>query len=79
MLIERVAVLTLRMELMDRETMRGGDMTERDQRAYLGWHNAVSRSLRHLGLEKSAAPSATADDALRELRNRYGVGAQNDD
>jgi tryptophan synthase beta subunit len=56
MMIDRAAMLMLRMELMDAEVMKAGQMTERDQRSYLGWNNTVSRMLRHLGLAATPPP-----------------------
>lgn len=67
LLIDRVAMLLLRMELMDREALAGSPMTDIDQRAYLGWNNAVSRALRHLGLDSKEQPKRkTLADHLRE-------------
>ncbi len=65
MLIERIAVLILRMELMDKEALSGGPMTDKDQRTYLGWANAVSRSLRHLGLKGQEGKAPSLDDILK--------------
>ncbi len=70
LLIDRVAMLLLRMELMDKEALGGTAMTERDQRAYLGWHNAVSRSLRHLGL--NGAPGKAAPSLAEYIAARAG-------
>ncbi len=59
MMIERIATLLLRIELMDRRALKEGDMTERDTRSYLAWANAVTRMLRQIGLQGAAtkAPS----------------------
>lgn len=62
MLIGRIAMLTLRMELMDARALRAGDMTEHSAREYLGWNNAVARMLKTLGLEgRPAKPKTLAD------------------
>ncbi|MDE2343423.1 MAG: hypothetical protein KGL63_08555, partial [Betaproteobacteria bacterium] len=73
-LIDRVATLLLRMELMDKETFAGGAQTDRDRRTYLGWHNAVSRSLRHLGLKGADGKAPTLSDYLQN-RPKAGVAA----
>lgn len=51
MLIERCAMLSLRIQLMDRIALKEGAMTEKSAREYLCWTNALSRLLRQLGLK----------------------------
>ena len=48
-LIERAARLSLYIEVMDRESMSTGTMTERNSRQYLAWVNALRLALRELG------------------------------
>ena len=64
MMIDRVAVMMLRMELLDKEAMNGTPMADHDQRAYLGWANSVSRMLRHLGLKALPARPLTMAEKL---------------
>lgn len=64
MLIDRVAMLTLRMELMDARALKSGDMTERSAREYLGWNNSVARMLKTLGLDGRPAKAKTLADHL---------------
>ncbi len=51
MLIDRIAALTLRLELMDKEALAGKPETERDARSYLAWSNGLARMLHKLGLQ----------------------------
>lgn len=64
MLIDRIAALTLRMELMDRKAMQSDGLTEKDTREYLGWNNTVSRMLRQLGLHGTPQRAPTLAEAL---------------
>jgi hypothetical protein len=54
-LIERAARLQLYIEVMDRETLETGSMSERASRQYLAWSNSLRLTLRELGVE--AAPA----------------------
>lgn len=58
-LIDQASWLTLHVEQINRRTVGGKVMTEHDSRHYLAWTNALSRTLRHLGLKGVAQPSAT--------------------
>ena len=59
-LIERAAMLTLHLALMDaRLAERGDGPSERDSRQYLAWSNSLSRLLRDLG--PAIAPNAAPD------------------
>ncbi|MDE1906711.1 MAG: hypothetical protein KGH75_09725 [Rhodospirillales bacterium] len=69
LLIDRVAMMMLRMELMDKEALNGTPMADRDQRAYLGWANAVSRALRHLGLKGVDGKAPGLADYLNARRD----------
>jgi hypothetical protein len=66
MMIDRIAVLMLRVEMMDRKAMEIGGQTDHDQRVYLAWMNSVSKMLRHLGLEGPPAKTKTLADHLAE-------------
>jgi hypothetical protein len=52
-LIERVARLTLYIELMDRDAVEAGTMSERNSRQYLAWVNALRLCLREIGVEEA--------------------------
>lgn len=64
LMIDRVAMMMLRMELMDKEAMSGTPMADHDQRAYLGWANSVSRMLRPLGLQGASGKAPNLKDYL---------------
>jgi hypothetical protein len=55
-LIDRAAALSLRLHLMDRESARSGEMSERNGRQYLAWSNSLTRVLRQIGLAAATAP-----------------------
>jgi len=55
-LIDRVAALSLRLHLMDRDSARSDGMSERNSRQYLAWSNSLTRALNQIGL--NAAPAA---------------------
>ena len=52
-LIQRAAVLALRLEMMDAKAPDGA-LSEKDAREYLCWHNAYVRTLREIGVKGSA-------------------------
>lgn len=58
-LIDQASWLTLHVEQINLRTAGGKAMTEHDSRHYLAWTNALSRTLRHLGLKSAAQPPAT--------------------
>ena len=53
-LIQRAAILHLRLALMDERTEPDGSMTEKCAREYLCWSNAYCRTIRLLGLKGPA-------------------------
>jgi hypothetical protein len=55
-LIDRVAALSLRLHLMDRESARSGGMSERNSRQYLAWSNSLTRTLALIGLAAAPTP-----------------------
>jgi hypothetical protein len=59
-LIERAARLMLYIEVMDRETLETGTMSERASRQYLAWSNSLRLTLRELGVK--AAPAEKLPD-----------------
>ena len=62
MLIDRCAMLTLRLAQMD-EKIAGGVLTDIDSRSYVAWSNGLARSLQALGLKPAATttPRRLAD------------------
>src|SRR5262249_53348357 len=68
-LVDRAARLTLHVALFDGRTLEtGGALSERDTRSYLAYSNSLSRVLRQLGLEGSAAKGITATEYLAAKR-----------
>jgi hypothetical protein len=65
MLIERAAWLCLHLALMDaRADERGELLSERDNRQYLAWSNALTRLMRQLGPAAASAPPVDLRDFL---------------
>jgi len=64
MLIGRIAVLMLRVELMDKKALEIGGQTDHDARQYLAWSNTISKMLRHLGLKGVPPREKTLADHL---------------
>lgn len=60
-MVERAAMLTLHISLMDAKALEGNGLAERDSRQYLAWNNALMKVLKALGTDKPkskpAAPS----------------------
>ncbi len=69
LLIERAAVLQLRLAMMDRAKSPGGDLSEKSAREYLCWHNSLVRTLRELGLQAAPTPIPTLADHLAARRS----------
>jgi hypothetical protein len=68
-LIERAARLTLYIELMDRDAVEAGTMSERNSRQYLAWVNALRLCLREIGVEE-AKPDKGASIASIVARHK---------
>ncbi len=67
-LIERAAVLTLRVAQLDAKAADAGAMTEHDTRTYLAWSNTLTRTLRELGLKGAAErPPSLAEIMARPI------------
>lgn len=71
LLIDRAAVLALRMEMLDADPC--ALMDERQGRQYLAYSNGYVRLLRELGIDGVPPPRASLDDLL--ARTREGVAA----
>ena len=52
-LIERASRLMLYLELMDREALVAGTMSERNSRMYLAWTNSLRLTLREIGIDEA--------------------------
>lgn len=52
-LIDRAAMLTLRIAMMDAKS-GDGTLSERDSREYLAWTNTLTRLMRQLGMQGAA-------------------------
>ena len=63
-LIDQASWLTLHIEQINRNTVGGKPMSEHDSRHYLAWTNALSRTLRHLGLKGVAQKQPTLPEYL---------------
>ena len=53
-LIERAVNLTVRLALMDAKFAAGTGQSDHDSRTYLSWSNALTKTLRQLGLQPAA-------------------------
>ena len=67
-LIERGARLMLYIEIMDRETLEAGTMSERNSRQCLAWTNSLRLTLGDLGLKAApdVVPPSLSDGALHQ-------------
>ncbi len=65
-LIERAAVLALRLQLMDAKNP-DGEMTEKNAREYMCWNNAYVRLLTALGVQPAKARPLTGEEALAAI------------
>jgi hypothetical protein len=74
-LIERAARLSLYIEVMDRESIAAGTMTERNSRQYLAWVNALRLALRELGLKADEVPPDPMKAFRADLHAMVGKGA----
>jgi hypothetical protein len=82
-LIERAAVLALRMAQIDQKIMTGEDLTTHDNNHAIAWHNAYRRVLTSLGLEPATPPDTQLNaiqigerlEAARRARQAEGTAA----
>lgn len=68
-LIERAAMLTLHLSLLDAKALQsGGEVTDHDSRQYLAWSNALTRLMKSLGTDKPTPPppARTLADLIRQ-------------
>lgn len=66
MLIERCAMLTLRLKQMD-DKIASGSMTDLDARTYICWSNGLSRSLRLLGFKSAVSAPPRLSEVLAQM------------
>ena len=65
MLVDRAAMLSLRIELIDKAALEtGGRMEDWQGRQYLAWANALNRTLRELGLDGPPPKAPSLADYL---------------
>jgi hypothetical protein len=63
-LIDRAAILALRIAQIDAKIVAGGDLTTHDNNHAIAWHNAYRRTIEALGIKHPA----TAIDPMETLR-----------
>lgn len=75
-LIDRAAVLSLRLALMDAQTGPDGAMSEKNAREYLCWSNAYTRLMGQLGPGVgSVAAAPTLADYLKATQDAPGASS----
>ena len=60
MLIERAAVLSLRLATLDQKIIDDGHFTEHDSNHAIAWQNSLTRVLVALGVKGEAAPAISS-------------------
>ena len=65
-LIERAAMLSLHMALMDERSISAGRMSDHDQRTYISWSNAYARVIARLGMKGAPTPAPSLHEYLAE-------------
>jgi hypothetical protein len=73
-LIERAAVLALRIAQIEAKMIAGEMMTLHDNNHAIAWHNAYRRTLAAIGLQPAAAKPLTAVEYGRLLDARRAAG-----
>ena len=63
-LIDRCAMLSMHLAIIDARTVNGRGMTDHDARAYIAWSNAYARTLAKVGLRGAAPPTRTLADHI---------------
>jgi hypothetical protein len=76
MLIDRAAVLALRIAQIERQMVTGETLSLHDNNHAIAWHNAYRRTLSAIGLEPAApAPVDPMERLRRHLASRQGAAA----
>jgi hypothetical protein len=73
--IDRAAVLSLRIALMEAQTGPAGEMTEKNSREFLCWCNAYCRLMRQLGPVAPARPLSTPEILAKFEREKAARAA----
>ena len=72
-LIERAALLKLRLHLMDKASMEDPVLSERNSRYYLAWSNSYNRCLAQIAklgpLTDNSREEPSLDDVVKNQRN----------
>jgi hypothetical protein len=69
-LIERAAVLALRIAQIEAKIVAGEMLTQHDNNYAIAWHNAYRRTIAAIGLEPAAAKPPSLEDHLAALAAR---------
>ncbi len=72
-LIDRIGFLRLRLAKLDERLVREGDLSESDAKAYLGWNNALARTVRQLGLKATKPAGPDLQSYLASRRAATGA------
>jgi hypothetical protein len=64
LLIDRAAILTLKVAQIDRRILTGESLTLHDSNYALAWNNALRRTLTALGVKSADSPAPTLSDLL---------------
>jgi hypothetical protein len=67
-LVDRIAWLMLHCFLLDQRIASGADWGENDRKCYLAFSNSLVRSLREIGLERSAGREPSLAEVLKSER-----------
>jgi hypothetical protein len=59
-LIERAARLMVYLEVMDRQALEDGSMSERNSRVYISWQNSLRLTLREIAAQTAAPANGEA-------------------
>lgn len=76
MLIDQAAMLTLRVYIMDRESISNPELSERNGRQRLAWSNSLTRTLRAIGLNAAKDRPPSPEETMAAIHARYGKQAQ---
>jgi hypothetical protein len=70
MLIERAAILSLRVAMLDQKIVAGEILTTMDNNQYLAWSNSLVRTITRLGINPATAPQPSLGDVLADIAAR---------
>jgi hypothetical protein len=75
MIIDRLAVVTLRLSLFDQKLASDQPVTDHDSRVYASLHNSYRLLIRELGLRATPAPQSTLADIVADISRRKAEAA----